>query len=268
MASLPTFLELLGIDLKSNVLLMCAAQGLGRGNNGGLRFFLDKSEMPISGGICLEGVHLGRLSHSSIGMMRGEIRCEVPKGYDWTRFGAVGAIDIIHQIITQIKEIPLPGTPRTSVVLGATEAGHTFNEIARKGFLRFEIRSESREMVNELHTQIRDIVEETSMMTGTPVVLEHIAERAPGGIPFSHHLVRSAYDVMKGLGIEPRSTPSSSELAVFIEREIPAIVLGITDGINLSERDESLLIEPVFRGIAQIIGVLMAIDDGYGDDKE
>jgi len=263
LASLPNFLDHLEISFKSNIILMGAAKSLGRGNNKGLQFFLDNSGIPITAGICLEGVHLGRLSHSSIGMMRGEIECDVPKGYDWTRFGAVGAIDLLHKVISDIESIPLPSSPKTSVVLGSINAGHTFNEIARKGILRFEIRSESKEMVDQIHDRISDIVMETSIRAGTPVTLEKIAERSPGGIPFSHPLVRAAHGAMTALGIEPRSMPSSSELAVFIEKEIPAIVVGLTDGYNLNEQDEEMLINPLFKGAAQIIGVLKAIDGGF-----
>lgn len=266
LASLPVFLEHLGITFESNVVLMGAARSLGRGNNEGLQFFLDNTDLPITAGICLEGVHLGRLSHSSIGMMRGEINCEVPEGYDWTRFGAEGAIDLLHDIISGIESLPLPSSPKTSVVLGSIRAGHTFNEIARTGVLRFEIRSESKEMVEHIHHTISDLVEEASMKAGTRITLEKIAERSPGGIPFSHPLVRSAHGAMKVLGVEPRSMPSSSELAVFIAREIPAIVVGITDGSKLNERDEQMLIDPIFRGAAQIIGILQAIDRGFDNE--
>jgi len=76
-ATLPIILKELGIRLESNLILMGSAQSLGRGNIEGIRFFLHNTDVPISAGICVEGVKLGRLSYSSIGMLRGEIRYDL-----------------------------------------------------------------------------------------------------------------------------------------------------------------------------------------------
>jgi hypothetical protein len=41
--------------------------------------------------------------------------------------------------------------------------------------------------------------------------------------------------------------------------------LGITHGENLNKIDESIEIEPIYSGLAQLLGVLLAIDKGYCD---
>ena len=48
---------------------MGSARSLGRGDLEGLRFFLDNFKKPITAGVCIEGVKLGRLSYSSIGIV-------------------------------------------------------------------------------------------------------------------------------------------------------------------------------------------------------
>ncbi|WP_020614409.1 M20/M25/M40 family metallo-hydrolase [Sediminispirochaeta bajacaliforniensis] len=267
LVSLPSLMEELDIKLSSNLILMGSARSLGRGNIEGLRFFLDNTDMPISAGVCVEGVKLGRISYSSIGMVRCEIAFRVPEEYDWTRFGAVGSIVTVNELIDRILEIPLPKRPKTSIVLGSINSGRGFNTIATDAVLRLEIRSESGEMVQQLKTQIQNIAEEVSSHNGSEVNIHFLGQRKPGGISFSHPLAENARLIMNSLGITPRISPSTSELSAFIDKNIPAVTLGITDGENLNKRNESIEIEPIYTGIAQLLGLILAIDRGYCNES-
>lgn len=263
LASLPGFLNALDIELDHNLILIGATRSLGRGNLEGLRFFLSNFEKPINAGLAIEGVELGRLSHTSIGMKRGEVTCKVPEEYDWSRFGDASAILTLNEVINNINEIPLPQRPRTSIVMGSVEGGSTFNTTALKAKLQFEIRSESSEMVQNIHQSMEEIVTEVSSRSGDTIHLDIFAQREPGGISFSHPFVRSTRSIMDQLQIEPRPGPSISELSAFIDKDIPALTLGLTHGDHLHESNESIQIEPIYTGIAQIIGTLLAIDGGF-----
>jgi len=262
LATLPILLEELDITFNHNLVLAGATRSLGRGDLEGLRFFLSNFDEPITAGVALEGIELGRLSHTSIGMRRGSITCRIPEQYDWSRFGEASAILTINEIINKINEIRIPQRPRTSIILGSIEGGSSYTT-AKKALLRFEIRSESSEMVQELHEKIQEIINETSTRTGDSIELDIFAERQPGGISFSHPLVSKATEIMDALDIDPRPGPSTSELSAFINKNIPAITLGLTHGNNVRELDESIEIEPIYKGIAQVIGTLQAIDGGY-----
>ncbi len=265
LAAMPHLLESLDIKLKANLILMGAVRSLGRGDLEGLRFFLDHNRIPITAGVCVEGVQIGRLSIGSLGMLRGQIACSVPEEYDWTRFGAVGAILTINEVINRIMAIALPKKPRTTIVLGSVEGGTSFGAIATHAVLRFEIRSEEESVVEDIHQQIEDIVAEVAAKSGSDVRLEIVARRQPGGIPFSHPLARRTRQIMSRLGITHRIAPSTSELSAFIGRGIPAVTIGITTGEHVSEVDETVFIDPIFTGLAQLIGLLEAIDGGFCD---
>lgn len=266
LATLPFLLDKFDIKLQKNLILMGATRSLGRGNLEGLRFFLSNVKRPIEVGIGLEGVELGRLSHTSIGMQRGEITCKVPEEYDWSRFGDASAILTANEVINKINEIRLPQRPRTSIVMGSIEGGTSFNTTALKATLGFEIRSESAEMVSDINRTIQEIVTEVSSKSGDTIELDIFAEREPGGISFSHPLIRHTRQIMDTLEIEPRPGPSTSELSAFIDHDIPAITLGLTHGDHIHEVNENIRIDPVFRGIAQLIGTLLAIDGGYCEE--
>ncbi len=262
LASLPYIFEKINFKPEANILLLGGTRSLGRGNLEGLRFFLSNSAMNIDAGLCIEGVELGRLSHTSIGMLRGDIKCNIPEAYDWSRFGSASAVLTVNEIINKINDIRLPKRPRCSIVLGSIKGGTSYNNIARKAELKFEIRAESLEMVKEVENQIEEIVSQVSSSTGDTVELDIFASRHPGGINFTHPLVRSSRKIIQSLGLEPRLAPSTSELAAFIDHKIPAITLGVSHGNRLDENMESIEIEPIFKGVAQLISTIEAIDGG------
>ena len=264
--TLPLILKELEIKLDSNLIVMGTSRSLGRGNIGGIRFFLDNLEMPISAGICVEGVKLGRLSYSSIGMLRGEIRCEVPEEYDWSRFGAAGAIVNMSEVINRIFEIPLPRRPRTTIVLNSVESGAGFNTIPTKGSIQFEARSESGKMVHELGETIENIAAEVASHTGAEITMEVVARREPGGLEFSHPLAVGARRILNHLEVNPRIRPSTSELSAFIDKGIPAVTIGLTNGENLDEKDERIHIDPITTGLQQLLGLILAVDKGHCDE--
>ncbi len=261
--TLPMLLELLNIDLQSNLVLMGTSRSLGRGDLEGLRFFLSNSEIPISAGIGIEGFPLGRLSYSSIGMYRGEIVCSVPEEYDWTRFGATGAIVTMNEVINHIQEIRLPRRPRSSIVLGSILGGQAYDTIATNAVLRFEILTENEAVGEEIFHEMEAIISEVSSQTGADISLDVFARRRPGGISYQHPLARAARRIMGALDIQPRKSPSTAELSALIAHQIPAITIGITNGEHQNTPEEEVSIEPIFTGLAQLIGILLAIDRGF-----
>ena len=262
-AALPTVLERLGLTLRSTVLGLACSRGLGRGNLEGVRFFLDHAKLPLQFGLCVEGVEIGRLSYTSIGMIRGEIACEVPEEYDWTRFGAGGAISTLNDIISRMLEIPTPDRPRTALVLGRIDGGTSASTIATRAALLFEVRSESGTTVRQLLQDISDIIEEVSLQTGADIRLNIFARRRPGGIAFTHPLVRRTRRVMRSLALTPRLSPSTSELSAFIDHRVPAVTVGLTSGESLGQRNEAVRIAPIYTGLAQLLGIVLAMDGGY-----
>ena len=263
LASLPQILEELGFRFHNDIILLGGVKSLGRGNLDGIRFFLDHQPFDIAAGLCIEGIQLGRLSYTSIGMFRGEITCTVPESYDWSRFGEASAVLTLNAIINKINDIRIPKRPRTGIVMGKIEGGSSFNTLAKEASLGFEVRSESDDVVTSVENTFRNIAVEVGSKTGDEVHLDIFAHRKAGGIPFEHPIVEQARNVMLELDIEPRLAPSTSELAAFIDHQIPALTLGITKGEQTHDQVESIRIHPIFRGVAQIIGTLINIDKVY-----
>ncbi len=264
---LPSMLDAADIELRSGLIMLGVTRSLGEANLEGIRFFLDHCAIPIRAAICLEGIQLGRLSIASIGMLRGEITCRVTGEYDWSRFGTGGAIFEINEVISRLVEIPLPRRPRSSIVMGSVRGGTGFSNVATDARLRFEIRSESAGMVKEIASQVEDIVTETNSTTDAEVSLHIVAERTPGGLTAGHPLPKTTRQIMHALDLEPRLAPSTSELSALITHGIPGVTLGLTRSEPADGDTESIQIAPTFTGLAQLLGILVAIDGGICDDE-
>ena len=100
---------------------------------------------------------------------------------------------------------------------------------------------------------------------GVDLNLKVISNSNAARLKYSHSLVKSTVDVMQKLGLKPTSGSSESELSIFLTYKIPAVTLGITHGLDYKHENSRIKIEPMFRGIAQVIGVIQAIDDGVCD---
>ena len=266
LATLPHLLERLRLTLRSDLLLVATTRSLGRGNLAGLRFFLDNARLPIRAAVCVEGAPIGLLSHTSIGMIRGDVICRIPEQHDWTRFGEASAIVTVNEVINRVLALPMPRRPRSTVVLGEVRGGTAAHTVATRATLGFEARSESGHVVASLLHSIGRIAHQVAAQRGEHVELELVARCHPGGIGLDHPLVDRSLRIMSRLGLSPRMTPSTSELAALIERRIPAITIGITESAHPGEANETVFIEPMATGLTQLLGILLAIDGGYCAD--
>jgi hypothetical protein len=79
--------------------------------------------------------------------------------------------------------------------------------------------------------------------------------------------VKNSAAVLETLGIKPFSKSTESALSIFLSQKIPAVTLGITHGEDVYKNRATMEIEPMYKGIAQVIGVLKAIDSGACDEK-
>jgi len=263
---LPVVLQRLGIELESDLQLLGSVQSVDRGNHAGLRFFLDHAQRDYQAGLCVEGLQLGRLNYFSIGTVRGDVTCQV-RPHDSRSFGAESAIIVLNSIINRILRIEVPARPFTRVRLARVKAGTrgVYDVEPESAVLGFEIDSHSDQMIERIESQIRDVVAEIGARHAVDASLDLFFRRQAGGIPFSHPLVKAALGVMETLDIPPDQGHSPSELSEFISRNIPAVTIGISHGVKNLDEPDYVQIDPILTGVAQLIGILLAIDRGACD---
>jgi len=264
----PSVLEHLGIELDSNLILLGTTHSLGRGNHAGIRFFLDHIPEKVNCGICVEGMQLGRLNYFSIGTARGDITCDV-RPEPSRSYGSESALVVINHIINRVLGISIPNRPYTVIRLGKMRAGVAYDVEPDHAELGVEIVSHDDEMIDQIHHQIEDIVSEMSARHAVEAHFYLFFKTQAGGIPFSHPLVKGVLDVMRSLQIEPDQGHSPSELSELIARGVPAVTLGISRGMRSRKQSpDFVLIDPILTGVAQLIGAILAIDEGACDEVE
>jgi acetylornithine deacetylase/succinyl-diaminopimelate desuccinylase-like protein len=265
---LPEILECLGIELDADLLLVGTTRSVGRGNHGGIRFFLDHCRERINFGMCLEGMQLGRLNSFSIGTARADIICTAKPSNGITGgHPTASALVVLNHIVHQILSIPLPSQPFTRIKLGKMHAGRYYDVEPERAELGLEIISHSDEMIEQVCTKIADIVAEMGARYNVEAAFDRFFLTKSGGIPFSHPLVKAALEVLQQLGIEPDQTHALSELSALVSRRIPGITVGTTRGVKNHPREpDYVLIEPILVGVAQVVGILRAMDEGRCDE--
>jgi len=267
LASLPVIFKHLNLKFESDIVLAGVPQSIGKGNLQGIRQLLDTWKGPIRGAIIIEGEQLGRLNYYSEGIIRGEISCDVSSSNGWEHHYKPNAILILNQVIDEILAMELPQRPRARVIIGKINGGFKHGVIAYNARLGFEIQSDSKDMVKRMHAEIKDIVTGIAHETHVNLKLNIISNLTPNKLKYTHPLVKSAVSVIKKLGLQPVSDSGESELSIFLAKKIPAVTLGLTEGKNAHLENASMKIKPIFTGIAQIIGVIMAIDSGVCDES-
>jgi metal-dependent amidase/aminoacylase/carboxypeptidase family protein len=211
-------------------------------------------------------VELGRLNYSSDGMIRGEIQCNISEIKGTFHKFTPNAILILNEVINEIMNLRLSQRPRSRIVIGKIAGGADHGKIAYKANLGFEISSDSYKMVKSIYNNIRDIVEGIRHENEVDLNIKTISNLKANRLKFNHPLVKYSAAVLETLGIKPVSKSTESALSIFLSRKIPSVTLGITHGENYYTEKATMDIEPMFKGIAQVIAVLKAIDSGVCDD--
>ncbi len=267
LASMPEIVRRLGLSFDSDIVLAGVVESIGEGNLGGVRALVDHLRTPVRGAICLESDGLGRLNYYSHSMIRVEIDCVVPLKEGWEFRFQPNAILVLNEIVNEIMAIRLPQRPRSKVIIGKIAGGIKHGTIAVEASLGLEIQSANDEMAREIFDNIEDIVSEISHEYVVELAMRTISSQKASRLKYSHPLIKNATRIMEALGINHVGGPSSSELSVFLSRKIPAVTLGITNGRNYQQENATIEIGPVAKGVAQVIGVLSAIDKGVCDEQ-
>ena len=134
-------------------------------------------------------------------------------------------------------------------------------------YFRFEIQSDIDKMVKDIYRNIKDIKNGISNEHEVELQLRTISSLNAARLGFKHPLVKSAAEVLKKLELKPVSVSSETELSIFLYHKIPAVTIGISIGENYHLENAVVKIGPIYKGIAQLIGILMAIDSGVCDEQ-
>ncbi len=268
LVSLPEIFRSLNLRFESDIVLAGVIQSIGKGNLRGIRHLVKTWPTPIRGAICIESVELGRLSYYADGMIRCEAVCSIPAASTLKHKFRPNAILILNEVINQILTLRLPQRPRCRVIIGQMSGGIKHGVIPFEATLGLEIQGDSDKMVKAIFNEVKDIIDGIRHEHEVDLDLKTISNLNAARLRYNHPLVKKTIAIMQKLNLRPVSGHSESELSIFLSRKIPAVTLGITRGEDYHLPNARVKIRPMFTGIAQVVGVIRAIDNGVCDEQQ
>ncbi len=228
----------------------------GLGDLCGMRRVVDRLGARARAIIVLEGMALGHIYHSGLGVRRYRISAHTEGGHSWLHFGRPSAIHILLRLGARITELPVPAAPRTSFNIGTIAGGTSINTIARQASFDLDLRSESPAALASLAAQVESLAGEFNAPDVT-IELKVVGDRPVGAIPRSHPLVQLAAQALAEVGISDCAFETgSTDANIPLSRGIPCVCLGLTRGANSHRPDEYIETTDLERGLAAVTRVV------------
>jgi len=224
----------------------------GLGNLRGMRAVVDRFGAEILIYLVIEGMSLGYIQHRALGVQRYRITARTKGGHSWSDYGCPSAVHELSRLVTKLTAIPLAANPRTTMNVGRIGGGTSINAIAAEAWLELDLRSEKTQSLTELIEDIEKLVE-TANKPEVRIEAQVVGQRPAGEMPMEHSLIRLAQDCLKAQGLEPRLTIGSTDANIPLSRNLPAVVLGVTNGSGAHTASEFIYTEPVGYGMLQLV---------------
>jgi tripeptide aminopeptidase len=250
-------LDQLELTTAGDLLLVANVGEEGLGNLRGAHAAVDQFESELGAVIAVEGHSLGRVTSGAVGSKRIKVTVTGPGGHSWGAFGQPSAIHALGHIIHEIDSLTVPEDPKTTYNVGVIEGGVSVNTISPGATAIIDMRSVDVDSLANLAEQVETII--SSKNEGQiSTKIEILGERPAGQTPESDPIVQTGLQILKDLGMDPYTDASSTDANVPISRGIPSVCIGVTRGEGAHRMEETIEIEPIASGIAQLIKMVMA----------
>lgn len=229
------------IATEADIVLVGNVGEEGLGDLRGVRhLFEDEAARPESF-IAIDGGEQDRLVVGAIGSNRYRVTFRGPGGHSWGDFGAANPHHAAARAVARFAEEARPVTQqgeRSSFSVGRIGGGTSVNSIPFESWFEVDMRSGDPDRLAEL-----DLVFQSAMETGLAaenaartrgepltVEVERIGQRPAGRSDTQSPLVARAVAAMRGDGLEPRLSVSSTDSNIPISLGIPAITISRCGG--------------------------------------
>ncbi|MBU0955919.1 MAG: hypothetical protein KKI09_10865 [Spirochaetes bacterium] len=257
--SIPDILQRLKLEFRSDIIIAGICNTMQDDRNMLLYdTFLDSLGCKPVASIIVKGGQLGRLNYFSDAVVRANVVCV---RRDEEREAADNMIEVITEIVSRLLTIRTPKKPQTALNVGIIKAGYKYGDPAATAKLGLEVHSTDNAVLADIIRQVHDILDLVRYEERADISFLTMAEMGASNLGWNHELTKAAIAVLRGLALEPDVYPSVSELYYFLKRKLPAVTIGIATGYNYHQDDTSAAIPSVFKGLAQLMGLLMAIDE-------
>lgn len=246
------------IEMAGDIWFVANVGEEGLGDLKGMRAVVERFGSDSNGYIILEGMGLGLIYHSALGVKRYRITAETDGGHSWTGYGNPSAIHELAELVTKIASLELPKDPRTSLNVGKIQGGTSINTIAAQATLELDLRSENADQLKKLYKKVEGMVKSANKK-GVKMSCETISDRPMGKLDKDHELISAAHKALDKQGIKPRYIIGSTDANIPLSQGLPAICIGLTYGGRSHSIEEYIEISPIKTGLEQLFEITKSL---------
>lgn len=224
----------------------------GLGDLRGMKSVVERFGGDVTAYLVLEGMALGHVYHKAVGVKRYRITARTRGGHSWSDYGQPSAIHELSKLVVQLTSLELPKEPRTTMNVGKISGGTSVNVIAAEASLELDLRSEGQAALEKLISRVDKIIRQAGSL-GVSFEAEVIGQRPAGEMSPHHPLIGLAEECVRAQGLEPLLTIGSTDANIPLSMGFPALVLGVTTGGGAHTKDEFINIEPLVKGMEQLV---------------
>jgi acetylornithine deacetylase/succinyl-diaminopimelate desuccinylase-like protein len=225
------------IQTASDILFVGNVGEEGEGDLRGIKYLLQKGKYTgqVTQMIAIDGGDVSSVTNGGLGSRRYRVSFTGPGGHSYGAFGLVNPAFAMGDAIARFSRLTVPAQPKTTFNVGVVRGGTSVNSIPADVSMDVDMRSESCAELQKLDAAflgvVRDAVaaENKARSTKEGAVRADpklIGERPCGETPMSTSIVRAADTTIRGFGMTPSFTISSTDANVPMSLGIPAITVG------------------------------------------
>jgi acetylornithine deacetylase/succinyl-diaminopimelate desuccinylase-like protein len=225
------------IETASDILFVGNVGEEGEGDLRGMKYLLQKGKYKgqVTQVIAIDGGDVNGVTTGGVGSKRYRVAFTGPGGHSYGAFGLVNPAFAMGDAIARFSRLTVPSKPKTTFNVGVVRGGTSINSIPAETSMDVDMRSESCAELAKVDAAflaiVREAVDAENKARSTkegPVKAEPrvVGERPCGETPMSSPIVQAADATIRGFGMTPAFTISSTDANVPMSMGIPAITIG------------------------------------------
>ena len=230
-------------------------------NMNGAEQFVKDNKGKIDYYIALDGGYEG-FTYAGIGITWYRHHFIGPGGHTRSRTPPYSASLPLARAISRIYRLNVPTNPPSHVNIGMLGGSEVVNAKAADAWFTVDLRSTSKEVIDDLDKKIAIILEQEARRVGMKVKTDVISSAPPAVIPGNEnsHLVKVAEAVHRAMGFDPPITPTgSNNSSAALLGGVSSISTGAGPCRDAHAVTENCEIEPLYTGIKKILLLALAL---------
>jgi acetylornithine deacetylase/succinyl-diaminopimelate desuccinylase-like protein len=230
-------LDAAGLQTKADILFVGDVGEEGPGDLRGMKYLFNKGKYArrITAFISADGTAAGNeIVTGAVGSKRYRVTFKGPGGHSYGDFGIVSPAFAMAGAIRKFGALTVPTSPKTTFSVGVMGGGTSVNSIPFESWMDVDMRSESRDELNNVDTAFKALLAEAvddenaarSTAKGKITVdVKLTGDRPSGQTPQASAIVEIASASVRHFGLKPSLVYSSTDSNIPISLGIPAITL-------------------------------------------